>query len=754
MGIAITMTRHFSISTLVLYTMLFFFGVQLSAQTVFKNEEAVLKAEKMLSKQEKDSVLANRYFDICFWYLDNKASESEKIRKYANAGGKISNDLKFLSGKGKYFLVMSRLYQNGHKYTDGIKASTSAITMFTAARNYNLLGESWVMLWSNHSLNGLANEKRIPYLLKAAPYFEKACNFKREGDCYKEAGDMSQVVGKAGEALHYLKLAATAYKKAKYDRLHEVYDLLGRVYATLGDYKEAIKYGWLAVKTAEKLGDDSLLMCTIYNRLGSSYVQLQQFDEGLKHYRKALAYAERYRDMDGMITMVFNIAEVLLAQGKTKEALDFTSTMLAKYPEFAKTGGTLWDSLLLHLYAVNGHMKMARKHALQIERTLSSEPTDYNSYSNTVNTLLKYYEYIKDYKKARLWVAKLDSVSKLTDSGINRDKIEFWKFKLDSIDGNYKEALASFQRLKKITDKVLTESKSRQINQLSVLYETEKKDKDILVLKRHSLIQQSNLEREKLIRNIVLGGLVLLTIIAFLLYKGYRLKQRSNAMLKTQQAEIHDKNASLEHLLQEKEWLLREIHHRVKNNLHMVTGLLESQTEFIKGKEARKAISDSQHRIQAMSLIHQKLYQTENLSMTDMPSYIADLVDYLKQSYEENSGVRFILDIEKVDFPLSHTIPLGLILNEAITNSFKYAFGKRQDKFIRIHLKKEADDRFLLEIIDNGIGLPEGFEYENASSLGTRLIYGLSQDIHADIAMYSDKGTHIDIRFTLPQHHE
>ncbi|NUY81496.1 tetratricopeptide repeat protein [Flavobacterium sp. MAH-1] len=748
------MMRKVSISTLVLHAMTLLFGFQLNAQAVFKNEDDVLKSEKMLAKQDKDTVLANRYFEICFWYLDNKASESQKIRKYCNAGGKISNELKFSSGKGKYFLIMSRLYQNDHKYNDGIKASTSAITMFTAVRNYNLLGESWVMLWSNHSLNGLANEKRIPYLLKAATFFSKARNFKREGDCYKEAGDMSQVVGKAGEALNYLKLAAAAYKKAKYDRLHEVYDLLGRVYATLGDYKEAIKYGWLAVKTAEKLGDDSLLMCTIYNRLGSSYVQLQQFDEGLKHYKKALAYAERYHDMDGMITMVFNIAEVLLAQGKEKEALTFTKTMLAKYPGFAKTEGTLWDSLLLHLYAVNGHMKMAQKHALQIERTLSSEPTDYNSYSNTVNTLLKYYDYIKDYKKAQLWVAKLDSVSKRTDSGINRDKIEFWKFKLDSINGNYKEALASFQRLKKITDKVLTEAKSRQINQLGVLYETEKKSKDILVLKRQALIQQSNLEREKLIRNIILGGLVLLTIIAFLLYKGYRLKQRSNAMLKTQQAEIHDKNASLEHLLQEKEWLLREIHHRVKNNLHMVTGLLESQTEFIKGKEAKKAISDSQHRIQAMSLIHQKLYQTENLSMTDMPSYIADLVDYLQQSYEENSGVRFILDIEKVDFPLSHTIPLGLILNEAITNSFKYAFRDRQDKFIRIHLKKEADGRFLLEIIDNGIGLPEGFEYENASSLGTRLIYGLSQDIHADIAMYSDKGTHIDIRFTLPQHHE
>ena len=156
---------------------------------------------------------------------------------------------------------------------------------------------------------------------------------------------------------------------------------------------------------------------------------------------------------------------------------------------------------------------------------------------------------------------------------------------------------------------------------------------NIIKLKNEAIAQQQKLKSAKILRNSMIMFVVLLLIILTLLYKNFMFKKNINRVLLTQQDNINQKNIKLEHLVTEKEWLLREIHHRVKNNLHMVVGLLASQSEFLKGEEALKAISDSQHRIETMSLIHQKLYQSENLSSIHMPSYILELTEYLKNSY-------------------------------------------------------------------------------------------------------------------------
>jgi two-component system, sensor histidine kinase PdtaS len=200
-------------------------------------------------------------------------------------------------------------------------------------------------------------------------------------------------------------------------------------------------------------------------------------------------------------------------------------------------------------------------------------------------------------------------------------------------------------------------------------------------------------------------------------------------------------------LLKEKEWLLKEIHHRVKNNLHMVTGLLGTQAAYLKNEEAVLAITDSQHRVQAMSLIHQKLYQSEHLSATDMPAYIHDLVEYLRDSFGTRQRIRFQLQIEKIDMELSHTVSIGLILNEAITNAIKYAFPGDREGDIVISLESVSGDEFLLSIADNGIGLPADFKSREINSLGMSLMKGLSEDIGGQLSIENHQGTEIKIKF-------
>jgi tetratricopeptide (TPR) repeat protein len=139
-------------------------------------------------------------------------------------------------------------------------------------------------------------------------------------------------------------------------------------------------------------------------------------------------------------------------------------------------------------------------------------------------------------------------------------------------------------------------------SRLNIIYETEKKSMDIIKLKNKTLLQQSKLKNEVFLRNSMVTFVLLLLIILALLYKSFMFKKKTNKVLETQQNEINKKNNTLEKLVVEKEWLLREIHHRVKNNLHMVAGLLASQAEFLKNEEALQAINSSQNRIHTMAL--------------------------------------------------------------------------------------------------------------------------------------------------------
>jgi two-component sensor histidine kinase len=323
-----------------------------------------------------------------------------------------------------------------------------------------------------------------------------------------------------------------------------------------------------------------------------------------------------------------------------------------------------------------------------------------------------------------------------------------WEYKIDSAKGKLESALTHYKEYVRFSKRYFDEKKSNEINKLNVLYETEKKDKYITNLKNASLIQKGNLEKASLIRNIMFAGFVILLASIYFLYRAYKSKQKNNLMLKTQQDQIRESNVSLKNAIHEKEWLLREIHHRVKNNLHMVVGLLASQTEYLQGSEAIDANLESQRRVESMSMIHDKLYQSENLSMIDMPSYILDLTYYLSDSFDVRKQIRFALDIEKVDFPLSHSVPIGLILNEAVTNSIKYAFPENRQGVVTIILKQE-DGKFHLTVRDDGIGIPESIDPENTQSLGLKLMKGLSEDILADFKISNVSGTKIELTFTI-----
>ena len=159
-------------------------------------------------------------------------------------------------------------------------------------------------------------------------------------------------------------------------------------------------------------------------------------------------------------------------------------------------------------------------------------------------------------------------------------------------------------------------------------------------------------------------------------------------------------------------------------------------------------MTESQQRVHAMSLIHQKLYQSENLSAINMPAYIHELVEYLKDCFDTRQRILFNIRVERINLDISHSVPIGLILNEAITNAITYAFPGNTEGIITIALKYASATSLLLTISDNGAGLSPDFNYQQKSSMGMNLMQGLSEDIGGRFTIENKNGTTISIAFT------
>ncbi|MCK4838526.1 MAG: PAS domain S-box protein, partial [Desulfobulbaceae bacterium] len=203
---------------------------------------------------------------------------------------------------------------------------------------------------------------------------------------------------------------------------------------------------------------------------------------------------------------------------------------------------------------------------------------------------------------------------------------------------------------------------------------------------------------------------------------------------------LKEEEEQLRASLAEKESLLKEIHHRVKNNMQIVSSLLSLQSMRSTNPEVRTAIDDSKNRVKTMGLIHEKLYKTENLARIDFSDYIKTLTEYLSSTYISSVPVQIIIEAQDIFLSADTAIPCGLIITELITNSFKYAFMNRQQGRIEITLVRTADNRIALSICDDGSGLPSDFNIDEADSLGMNLVQNLARQLGATLTFQNDNG--------------
>lgn len=211
-----------------------------------------------------------------------------------------------------------------------------------------------------------------------------------------------------------------------------------------------------------------------------------------------------------------------------------------------------------------------------------------------------------------------------------------------------------------------------------------------------------------------------------------------------------ESNRLLRESLRQKEMLLAEVHHRVKNNLQIISSLLNLQASGIDDEMAQDRFVDAQMQIQSMALIHEHLYQSTTFGEVDLGSYVTNLVEYLSNVYSlDRQRVELILKTDSFPATINQAVPVALLLNELVANSMKYAFPGDARGSITVEVKRKNDDVVHLSVHDNGVGLPEDFDISSTTTLGQTLIHGLTQQLGGDVQIQSEHGTLFSILFHL-----
>jgi two-component sensor histidine kinase len=295
---------------------------------------------------------------------------------------------------------------------------------------------------------------------------------------------------------------------------------------------------------------------------------------------------------------------------------------------------------------------------------------------------------------------------------------------------NYKNASIYYKRNERIKDSLAKKQSALIKQQLVTIVANEDLENSQRLIdeqKRINELARSEMKAKDERINLVFISLIF-TLLGFAGLVYAYLKSIKNQRLIAEQKHI------IENSLVEKDSLLKEIHHRVKNNLQMVSSLLSLQTKNTRSKAAIEALEEGKSRVKAMALIHQKLYQNDDLSVIEMQGYIESLINSVQSVYKKGGhNISITIDAEGTELDIDRAIPFGLILNELVSNSFKYAFPENDENGkIYIHLRKNGDQGYF-EYTDNGVGLPEDSDERAHSSMGIRLINRLVNQLQSKL---------------------
>lgn len=450
-----------------------------------------------------------------------------------------------------------------------------------------------------------------------------------------------------------------------------------------------------------------------YQNIGALLTQMERFDEAIEYLNKSNEINLELNDSSAIVKYYIGLGDIYKEQGQIEECIKNYELARVHFPN----NGSKRQLMYLNLDLANAYYF----------ESISSKSYDLKPIVVLAKKAYNLSEELKLYRN------KSESAALL--------------FKLYRSLGREKEAVFYVNEHLIIQDSLFSIDKINALSEMQTKYETEKKEAEITYLGKENKIKADNLQqaqelqsKQKLVIILLIIGFILIGSVLLWGYRVYLQKKKANE-------ELVSKNTIISTQKEEREILLKEIHHRVKNNLQVISSLLDLQSDNISDKVALSAVEDGQSRVKAMALIHQKLYQNEDIGRISFQEYTDQLTKQIASVYSLDKKVEVEISNKEVFLDIDTAVPLGLILNELVSNAYKHAFGKVENGTLSIQLKELKEGEYELEISDNGTGLPEDFEWSKAKSLGLRLVRRLSKQLYGTVEYKFHEGAIFSIVF-------
>lgn len=506
-----------------------------------------------------------------------------------------------------------------------------------------------------------------------------------------------------------------------------------RIYTVTGDLDMALE----EIYNAEDYADNAYDSLAITERIASVYVYKSDFKKSEYYHNEVIDFSlnqKNKKDSINALQWMANLANVydnLNLQIKRKEQLHkalivsenlgephLRANVMKQFAEYHLNVSKQIDSSEFYLNTINRELPEIREPDFLAD--LNQTRGDFYAIKKQFNEAIQFYSQTYEYNKNVNHLEKIKSIT-LKLSAI-----------YDSL-GNHESALQFYKEYVGINDSLVNKEEIEKFKEIEL---TNQFDKEKLA---NDLVYQKEIAEERESKLYLIAGLsVLGLLILFVLY-AYR-KQRKQSKV------LDEKNSVIEQSLSEKQLLLKEIHHRVKNNFQIVSSLLELQSKGIKDDKAKKLAQEGQNRVKSMALIHQKLYQNDDLTINFL-EYLEQLVKEMINMFATSEINSSVVAEKDIHFDIDTLIPLGLILNELLTNSFKYGLNDDEENSLLVKLEKVSDEFYELTVKDSGQGIPDTISIGKHRSLGLRLIRRLSKQLHGNVSYSFNEGAQFKIRF-------
>ncbi len=755
-------------------------------------KEALEYAQQALVAAER----LNQQYWICKsqWKL---ARAYERNRDYPNAESYFADAQENATGVfskkeiGYFYMEYGRMLGYQGKYKEAEKKYPRALHAFQEIGDELLQAEVMYSLAVAWYRTG-EYDKAEPLFEKSKSLFAKFSKNIDVASCLTGIGACKEKKGEYDKALAYYLEAARSKEKDNPDNAYSEYLSIGNIYNFyLFSYEAAFEH-YQKVYEIGKRTQNKRIQAQALNNMGLVYEKQNKYEKAIETYQLALQYSKDVGYLYGQNYNYRNLANVHTKLGKHSEALAYRKEagilLTEKIGDKSLIATNLRQSVV-NLMALR-RFDEAEKN-LQDALKITKEIKEYKELPKVYEDFASLAEAQNDFPKA---LAYLKTASKISDSIFTLQRNEQLA-KLKTIYETEKkeqenlilmkenllqkaelEAKALMQKQWELSaqkaeqeNKALQfenelqekEIKQKDLLQKITLAEKQKQYQETLRLKKENDLQEKVLSQTKQIIGIVSVAGVFLAILAYLFFKqkmkeakakqeiaekNEELKQQNEEIL-AQASQIEKQNRDIEARNAKIEMLLREIHHRVKNNMQTISSLLNLQSAQIQDERAKEAIQEGRNRVKAMAIIHQKLYQQENISQVKLQEYIEKLCQDLMYSYGYRpSEVEQCLDLQEVFLDIDKSIPLCLIINELITNFYKYAVPDNLNPCLWVSLSQKGDDVHL-RIKDNGKGIEnlEDIQKGAVQSFGWKLINSLTRQLAAKLYLQNNNGLEVEI---------